>query len=533
MLFRDFVYATRTLRRSPIFAATAIITIGLGIGASTAIFSVTNAVLLRPLPYKDPDRLVLAISDMKKRNVKDFPLSNASFIDLQKGTANVFEEVGAVRTFRATVPRDDNTPEQIRGAAVTTNFFRLLGARVLHGRDFEDADGVPQAGPPPNAGAGAPAPQGPPAAVILSYQYWQRRFGGSTEIFGKPMPGARQGANQVVGVLQPGLELFFPPDANIERLPDIWFALRLNYDNANRNNVSLRAIGRLKPGVTLERAQAAASAVAADARKNYIISGTAGYDLRLEPLHKHLVEEVKPALVALMGAVVFLLLIACANVANLLLVRASLRERELAVRTALGGNWWRMVTQTMAEALLLGAGGAALGLLLAYSGVSELRALAPANLPRLDAIAIDPAVLGFTALATLAATLIFGMAPALRASRPDLAHVLRAAGRTGALGAAGLLRSAVVVSEVALSFVLLIGCGLMARSFVVLQRIDLRGIGRGGATAAAARGADPRYREPAASVARCAERDGIVALSAGGRIHSHPLGSGARIDRSK
>src|SRR5262249_36249951 len=251
------------------------------------------------------------------------------------------------------------------------NFFRLLGARVLYGRDFKDADGVPQAAPVPNAGGGAAAPQGPPAAVILSYEYWQRRFGGRPDIFGKPMPGARAGANQIVGVLQPGFELFFPPDANIERLPDIWFALRLNYDNANRNNVSLRAIGRLKPGISIDRAQSAVSVVAADARKNYIIQGTAGYELRLEPLHKHVVEDVKPALVALMGAVVFLLLIACANVANLLLVRSSLRERELAVRTALGGNWLRMVTQTMAEALLLAIGGAALGLLLAYSGVSE------------------------------------------------------------------------------------------------------------------------------------------------------------------
>src|SRR5262249_53049688 len=152
---------------------------------------------------------------------------NASFIDLQKGTADVFEEVGAVRTFRATVPREDNTPEQIRGAGVTTNFFRLLGARVLYGRDFKDADGVPQAAPVPNAGGGAAAPQGPPAAVILSYEYWQRRFGGRPDIFGKPMPGARAGANQIVGVLQPGFELFFPADANIERLPDIWFALRL------------------------------------------------------------------------------------------------------------------------------------------------------------------------------------------------------------------------------------------------------------------------------------------------------------------
>src|SRR5947209_2016540 len=167
-MFRDLVYAARTLRRSPVFAATAIITIGLGIGASTAIFSVTNAVLLRPLPYKDPDRLVFAISDLKKRNVKDFPLSNASFIDLQKGTGSVFEEFAAVRTFRATIPREDNTPEQIRGAGVTPNFFRLLGAKIMFGRDFEESDGQPQPAPPPNTAPGAPTPSGLPAAVILS-----------------------------------------------------------------------------------------------------------------------------------------------------------------------------------------------------------------------------------------------------------------------------------------------------------------------------------------------------------------------------
>ena len=263
MLFRNFTYAARTLGRSPVFAATAAITIALGIGASTAIFSVTNAVLLRPLPYKNPDRLVFAISDMRKRNVKDFPFSNANFIDLRNGTAAVFEELGAVRTGRGIINREDGSPEQIRSAGVTPNFFHMMGAKILHGRDFTEADGQPQSVPPPAAGA-APATQGPPPLprmAILSYEYWQRRFGGNTAIIGRPMPGAGQGGTQIVGVLAPRFELLFAPDANIEQRPDVWFAMRLTYDNANRNSVSLSLIGRLKNGVTRERAQQAVEQV--------------------------------------------------------------------------------------------------------------------------------------------------------------------------------------------------------------------------------------------------------------------------------
>jgi putative ABC transport system permease protein len=475
MLLRDFTYAARTLAKSPVFAATAIVTIALGIGASTAIFSVTNAVLLRPLPYKDPDRLYFAISDMRKRNVKDFPLSNANFLDLRNGTAGVFEELGAVSTGRATVPREDQSPEQIRWAAVTPNFFRLMGGQVALGRDFDDADGQPQpAQPVPAAGTPAQGQQPLPLIAILSHAYWQRRFGGNASIVGHPMPGAigGQGGTQIVGVLKPGFELLFPADANMEPRPDVWFATRLAYDNANRNSVSLHAIGRLKDGVTRAQAQSAAELVAAGLRKNFIILGTSGLFIRLESMHRHVVEEVRPALLALMGAVIFLLLIACANVANLLLVRASLRERELAIRTALGGSWWRLVSQTLAEAVLLAFTGALLGLGLAWLGIHELRAIAPASLPRLDAIGIDPAVLAYTALAALGAAALFGLAPAVRAARPSVAVLLRASGRNAGLSGVGLLRNFVVVAEVALSFVLLIGSGLMFRSFLELQRID-------------------------------------------------------------
>ena len=475
MLLRDFAYAVRTLRKSPVFTVTAVVTIALGIGASTAIFSVTNAVLLRPLPYKDPDRLVLACADLRTRNVRDFPFANADFFDLRSGAKTMFEDFAAIRTGRPIFPREDGTPEQVRGAFVTTNTLRLLGVRIVAGRDFEEADGTPQAAPPqPQAGSslGTPAPPRPPTIVILSYEYWQRRFGGNTAILGRGMLSGGDGGPQVVGVVAPGVELLFPPNQNIERSPDIWFAARIPYDNANRNQVALRVIGRLKNGARLENAQAEADLVAAELRKNFPIKATAGLHIRLEPMQKYLAAEVRPAILALMGAVIFLLLIACANVANLMLVRASLREQELAVRAALGGSRWRLVRQVLAEAVLLAGFGMLLGIGLAWAGIRQLLAIAPANLPRVSSIAIDPVVVGFAALAALAMAAIFGLAPALRASQPDVMHVLRASGRTGGLRGGRLLRNMVVIAEVALSFVLLIGSGLMLRSFLALQRIE-------------------------------------------------------------
>jgi predicted permease len=471
-MLRDLVYATRTLRKAPVFAATAVLTIALGIGAATTIFSVTHAVLLKPLPYKQPDRLAFIISDLRNRGVKDFPLSNADFLDIRNGTSQMFADVAGVFTFRQATPRQDGTLEETRAAVASINLFHTLGAHILYGRDFNQADGQPIPAPAP-AAAGQPAP--PPAApqaTILSYEYFERRFGGDRSIIGHDMPGAPPGFTTIVGVLAPGFQLLFPPSADMEAVPDAWYAARIDYDAANRNTVSFHAIARMKPGVSLERAQSALDIVAADARRQFVIEKTAGYALRIEPMHRHIVEEVRPALIALMGAVVFLLLIACANVANLMLVRASLKERELAIRTALGGNWWRLARQSFAEALLLAAAGAGLGLVLAWYGIDELHAIAPENLPRLDAVSIDPTVIGFAALAALFAAAFFGLFPAWRASRPDVAIILRAGGRTSGLASAGFVRNAVVVAEVALCFVLLIGSGLMVRSFLALQHIN-------------------------------------------------------------
>ena len=470
---QDFVYAARALRNSPVFAVTAMVTIALGIGASAAIFSVTNAVLLKPLPYKDPARLVMACTDMRKRHVRDFPFSNANFIDLRNGGKDTFEELGAVTTFRQPVLREDGTPEQIRTGVVSINFFRLLGAKVTWGRDFQDSDGVPQPpAPQPGAANAAPAPPPLPRFAVLSYGYWQRRYGGSTSALGQEMKTIGGNGPIIVGVLEPGFTLLTPPSMELELAPDVWVAARIAYDEANRRNVQWQAIGRLKPGVTLQQVQGVADAVAAQDRKIDPIEETAGYAIRIEPMHAYMAAAVRPAILALMGAVIFLLLIACANVANLILVRSSIRERELAVRTALGGSRWRLMRQMLAEALLLAGGGAILGLGLAWLGIHELLVIAPENLPRLESIRVDPQVAAFTALAAFAAAALFGFLPALRASRPDVMQILRSSGRTSGLGGGRILRASVVVAEVALSFVLLIGSGLMFRSFLALQGID-------------------------------------------------------------
>ncbi len=470
MALQNLVVALRVLRKNPLFTVTAVVTIALGLGATTAIFSVTNGVLLESLPYKDPDRVVVAGMDLRQRHVRNLPFSNADFIDLRDGTKSAFEDMAGVFTFRDVTPMDDGTPEQTRLAIVTTNFFRVLGGRIVLGRDLNDEDGLPQ---PPPPQAGQPAPTRLPVAAVISHEYFQRRFGGNAAILGHPMPGeGGRPSPIIVGVLAPHFRLYFPPEADQESAPDIWIANRLGYDAAERNQFSILPVGRLKPGVSVEQAQAAADNVAAEARKNFLIDRTAGYYIHVESMRKHLVSEVRPAILALMGSAVFLLLIACANVANLLLVRASLRERELAVRAALGANRWRLIAALLTEAGLITAMGTVIALGLAWIGIHELHGLAPENLPRLDTVRLNSVVLGVTALTCLAATAIFGMLPAWRASKPGVAKLLRGSSRNAGLLGASTLRNAVVMVEVALSFILLAGAGLMFRSFLELQHTD-------------------------------------------------------------
>jgi predicted permease len=341
-----------------------------------------------------------------------------------------------------------------------------MGARVIMGRDFIDSDAQPQ--PVTADGGPPPVEQRLPTYAIASHEYFERRLGGNVSALGRPI--GKDGPI-LIGVAEPGVELLFRPDKNMERRPDLWMPLRMRYTD-DRSGLYLRVIARLRPGVTIASAQAQADAVAEQVK--VVVPDYRGFGLqfRLEPMQPYLVASVRPAIVALMGAVIFLLLIACSNVANLFLVRASLRGRDLAVRTAMGASRWRLVRQMLTEALLLSALGSVAGCALAWIMVRELLAIAPANLPRLDGTRIDLTVLAFSIAAGLAAALLFGLAPALQAGRADVAQVLRAAGRTSGLSGGSLLRNIVVVVEVALCFVLLVGSGLMFRSFLALQKID-------------------------------------------------------------
>ncbi len=477
-LLKDITFAWRTLRSNPAYSLTAIITLALGIGASTAIFSVVNAVLLRPLPYGDAGRLTLIWGDMVKRNVKDFPFPPGDLPDLRQ-QATLFQEIAGVSTFRQPLVGDGGEPEQVNIAGVTENVFTVLRARIVLGRNFNESDATPLPAPPqaaPGAPPPAPAvgPDGQPPLVaswILSYPFWQRRYGGDRNVIGKTVD-VGNGRAEIIGVVAPEFELLFPPSANVVRNPDIYSALRIDFATASRTNVFLDMIGRLKPGVTLPQAQQQLDNIAADLRRRFPIKEAAGLHIRGEWMRDDLVADVRPAIIALMGAVSFVLLIACANVANLMLVRAASRERELAVRSALGGTRWGLIRQMLTESLLVATLGALVGFGLAQAGIKLLLVLAPENLPRLDSVSADPIVLVFTVLAGIVSAAAFGIVPALRASRPDLADILRSAGRTGGLARGRRIRNAVVTAEVALSFVLLIGCGLMLRSFVALQHVD-------------------------------------------------------------
>jgi putative ABC transport system permease protein len=473
-LSRDLALGARTLRKNPAFALTAIITLALGIGASTAIFSVVNAVLLRPLPYGDADRLTFISQDLRARGVVDFPVGPGDVPDIRSGTT-VYEGIAALQTGR-NVPYTDNDgkAQLITIANATPNIFKLLRVPVVLGRDFTEDDGTPNPniqlppGAPPNPAA--PPPPRLPTIGIISYDFWQRAFGGDPTVVGKTITVG--GPVQVVGVASPRAELVFPVAMQVERHPDVWTALRVNFEQGSRQNVAYRLIGRLKPNASLVTARAEIARLTADLQARFPNDKTAGVTYHIEPMKEYVVAGVRTSIFSLMGAVILVLLISCANVANLLLVRASQRERELAVRAAMGGSPYAIVRQLLAESLVLATLAAIVGIALAKLGIVLLLRLAPSNLPRLADVSLDPVVLGFTALASVLAVVVFGLVPALRASRPDLAQVLRASGRTPGLGGAARLRNAVIVAEVALSFVLLIGSGLMVRSFVSLVRTD-------------------------------------------------------------
>jgi predicted permease len=519
MFAKDLSFAARTLRKNPAFTITAVLTIALGVGASTAIFSVVNAVLLRPLPYTHPERLAMIETDMVARHVTNFPIAPGNMPDLLDH-ATAFENIAAVNSGPATFIGDDGKPEQIIAAGVTSNFFTLLGTHIGFGRNFVATDGTPP--PPPQVVNGQRVPPNPadvpPAMTILSHEFWQRRFGGDSSVIGKTVQ-LFGGPATIVGVAPADLRLDFVSGiGSTIQQPDVYSVLRIDWSTASRINVFLRVIGRLKPGASLGAARAQLAALTNDLQAKLPILKGANAVWRAEPMQADVVKDVRPAILALMGAVIFVLLIACANVANLLLVRASARERELAVRSALGGSRSVLIGQMLAESLVLACAGALLGLAFAKLGIDLLLSIAPSNLPRVDDVSIDLRVLGFTGAIAFASALIFGMLPAWRASRPNLGQTLRAGGRSPGLHSGKYLRQGVVIAEVALSFVLLIGSGLMLRSFMVLERVDPgfdpKGILTFTAFNAGARTAVQRQAFSSTLAKRLSEIPGVTAVTA-------------------
>ena len=445
-LFQDLRYAVRKLVRTPGFTLVAVSTLALAIGATTAVFSIVQGVLLEPLPFKDPEQLVLVAS--VKEQGKPRQMSVLDFIDYRDGSSS-FVGMAAMDVGSANLTGAGVEPMRLKRAEVGARFFELLGVQPEIGRGFTSGEDV----------AGAPR------VVVLSSALWRSRFGADPRIIGRSI-SIDDSLYTVVGVA--------PAKLTYPETPDIWVPIvwpSWALQPANRGSHYLLAIGRVKAGVPIERARQELATIgrrleARYPQSNTHIGGTA------QPLREQIVGDVRPALWAMMGAVGFVLLIACANVANLLLVRASAREAEVAVRAALGAGRGRIVRQLVTESVLLAVVAAILGAMLATWAVQTVVAFGPAGVPRLDEVAVDGGTLLFTAMIALVTGVLFGLVPALHASRVGLSQVLREGRRGSSRGGARRTRSALVVAEMALAVVLLAGAGLLLRSFVRLTHVD-------------------------------------------------------------
>ena len=444
-LSQDLRYGLRMLLKNPGFTIVAIIALALGIGANTAIFSVVNTVLLRPLPYKDPDRLVMVWEDNSKQGFpRDTPAA-ANYIDWRDQN-HVFEGMAAMVeiSFNLTGAGD---PERIDGQRVSANLFSLLGINPQLGRAFLPEEDRPGAN----------------HVVIMSHGLWQRQFGADPAIIGKPI-NLNGESFTVVGVMPRGFQ--FPTRAD-----QLWIPIAFDTTEAReRGNHYLQVIARLKPGITLERTQAEMTTIAGRLEQQYPKTNTS-IGAVVTPLHERVVGDIKPALLILLGAVAFVLLIACANVANLLLARAAVRQKEIALRLAVGASRSRLMRQFLTESVLLSVFGGAVGLFLSFAGLDLLKRFVPPNISHAQAATIDVKVLIFTVLVSVVTGLIFGLAPATQAANFNLNDTLKESGRDPGSGG-NRIRGLLVISEVAVSFVLLIGAGLLINSFMRLRNVD-------------------------------------------------------------
>jgi predicted permease len=464
---QDLRYALRTLRRGSVTTVVIIASLAIGIGANTAIFSVVNALLLKPLPYPDPDRLAVLWLRSPGINIpQDWP-SPGQYIDIQTQNHS-FEEM-SISQGRAGTILGLEQPERVQALRTSSSLFKLLGAQPLYGRLLLPDEDVP----------------GKTPVVILSHAFWRRLFGSDPGVIGRTITmngvvaGGGETKNQfvVVGVLRPEFLLndeIMPTVASITNM-DIFLPLPFGADAVNRRgDENYNLMARLKPGVTFEQAQADIDVIATSIREKDKRDRT--FTISVVSLRDQVVGNVRRAVLVMLGAVGLVLLIACANVANLLLTRASSRQKEIAIWTALGASWHRLVRQLLTESVLLSLMGGTLGLLIAEAALRVARNVNPGNIPRLEFISIDGAVLAFTFGVSVLTGIIFGVAPAIRAVKVDLHSALKAGGRStqgdGGFHARRGMRSLLVVAELALSLMLLIGAGLLIRSFIRLQNVS-------------------------------------------------------------